>query len=108
MTEVNQHQMPLRHVIDNAEKAIQVAKDAEMAVRHAQLESNPNKLASAVAQLETAQRAVQQAQSQIDAQLGFHHHQHEQELKQVQEQLNQSLQSVEIVGDNTQQPKQMR
>lgn len=108
MTEVNQHQMPLRHVVDNAEKAIQVAKDAEMAVRHAQLESNPRKLATAIQQLETAQRAVEQAQSQIDAQIGMHHHQHEQELKQIQEQLTQSLQTVEIVGANTLQPKQVR
>lgn len=108
MTEVNQHQMPLRHVVDNAEKAIQVAKDAEMAVRHAQLESNPKKLASSIHQLETAQRAVQQAQSQLDAQISEHHHQHKQELEQVQEQLTQSMQSLEVVGANSEQPKQVR
>src|SRR5689334_8966659 len=100
--------MPLRHVVDNAEKAIQVAKDAEMAVRHAQQESNPRKLATAIQQLETAQRAVEQAQSQLDAQISEHHHQHEQELKQVQEQLTQAMQTVEITNANTLQPRQMR
>jgi exonuclease VII small subunit len=105
MTEVNQHQMPLRHVIDNAEKAIQIANDAEMAVRHAQLESNPRKLASSVQQLETAQRAVQQAQSQISEQ---EFESNRQVLQQVQEQLTQAQQSMDVVSSNTEQPKQVR
>lgn len=105
MTDSNQHQMRLEHVIDNAEKAIQIAKDAEMAVRHAQLESNPKKFASAVQQLQTAQRTLEQAQSQISAHDTDPIHQ---QLVQVQDQLTQAIQSVEIVSGNTEQPKQVR
>lgn len=105
MTEVNQHQMPLRHVIDNAEKAIQVAKDAEMAVRHAQLESNPHKLQAAMAEMEAAQHALHKAQSQLAAKDNDHHHQ---ELVQVQDQLTQAMQSADVTASNTQQPKQVR
>ena len=106
MTQVNQHQMPLRHVIDNAEKALQIAKDAEMAVRHAQLESNPHQLQAAIAEMEGAQRALQKAQSQMEAHLDDKRE--HQELVQVQDQLNQALQSIDVVASNTQQPKQVR
>ncbi|MCZ8515540.1 hypothetical protein O9H85_24660 [Paenibacillus filicis] len=105
MTEVNQHQMPLRHVIDNAEKAMQIAKDAEMAVRHAQVQSDPNQLRAALAELEAAQHALHKAQSQLDAKDNDHHHL---ELTQVQDQLGQMQQSVDVVDSNTQQPKQVR
>lgn len=105
MTEVEQHQMPLRHVIDNAEKAIQIAKDAEMAVRHAQIDSDPHKLSAALAELETAQRMLQKAQSQLHAKDTESHHQ---ELTQVENDLTQSLQSMEATASNTQQPKQIR
>ncbi|TDF94067.1 hypothetical protein [Paenibacillus piri] len=105
MTNVNQHQMPLQHVIDNAEKAIQAAQDAEMAVRQAQLDSNPQKLASSIQQLETAQRAVAQARSQLDA---HRNDANGQELQQVQEQLTQASQTMDIVDGNTLQPKQVR
>ncbi|WP_019537133.1 hypothetical protein [Paenibacillus ginsengihumi] len=105
MTEVNQHQMPLRHVIDNAEKAIQIARDAEMAVRHAQLESNPREFAGAAAQLETARRELEKAQSQMEANDDEHHHQ---EMAQVQDQLTQAMQSLEAVSANMEQPRQMR
>ncbi|CAG7646329.1 hypothetical protein ACFQI7_23590 [Paenibacillus allorhizosphaerae] len=106
MTQVNQHQMPLRHVIDNAEKALQIAKDAEMAVRHAQLESDPHKLQAAIAEMETAQHTLQKAHSQMEAHLDDKRE--HQELVQVQEQLNQALQSIDVVASNTQQPKQVR
>lgn len=105
MTQVNQHQMPIRHVIDNAEKAMQIAKDAEMAVRHAQLQSDPHKLSAAIAEMEGAQRALDKAQSQMEAQDHEHHHQ---ELAQVQHQLNQALQSLDVVASNTEQPRQVR
>ncbi|MCP3774291.1 hypothetical protein NLX71_13395 [Paenibacillus sp. MZ04-78.2] len=105
MTQVNQHQMPIRHVIDNAEKAIQVAKDAEMAVRHAQLQSDPHKLSAALAEMESAQQALAKAQSQMAAQ---DHEHHGQELVQVQDQLNQTQQSLDVVASNTEQPKQVR
>lgn len=105
MTEVNQHQMPLRHVIDNAEKAIQIAKDAEMAVRHAQLDSDPHKLRAAQAELAAAQRALEKAQSQLDASDNEHQHQ---QLVQVEDQLNQALQSLDVTASNLQQPKQVR
>lgn len=105
MTEVNQHQMPNRHVIDNVEKAIQVAKDAEMAVRHAQLESNPQKLRTALAQLETAQHALGNAQSQLNSR---DHEHHGQEFVQVQNDLTQSEQSLDITSSNTELPKQVR
>ncbi|MCR8635244.1 MULTISPECIES: hypothetical protein [Paenibacillus] len=105
MTNVNHHQVPLQHIIDDAEKAIQVAEDAEMAVRHAQLESNPEKLASSIQKLETAQRAVQQAQSELNSHLNDSNRQ---ELLQVQEQLTQASQSMDIVSGNTHQPKQIR
>ncbi|MGG1599372.1 hypothetical protein [Paenibacillus naphthalenovorans] len=105
MTQVNQHQMPIRHVIDNAEKAMQNAKDAEMAVRHAQLQSDPHKLSFAIGEMKAAQHLLEQAQSQIDAQDHGHHHQ---ELAQVQHQLEQALQSLDEVASNTEQPKQIR
>lgn len=105
MTEVNQHQTPLKHVVDNAEKAIQIAKDAEMAVRHAQLESDPQRLATAIAQMQTAQRELEKVQSQLDAKDNEHQHQ---QLIQVQDQLNQALQSADITASNTEQPKQVR
>lgn len=104
MTEVQQHQMPLRRVIDNAEKAIQIATDAEMAVRHAQLDSDPNKLHSAMAQLQTAQRNLQEAQSQIDSQ----DNEGLQELVQIKQQLRNSMSSIEMTSLGTEQPKQMR
>ncbi|WP_159885120.1 hypothetical protein [Paenibacillus puerhi] len=105
MTDVKQHQMPQRHVIDNAEKAIQIAKDAEMAVRHAQLESNPHKLAAALAELEAAQHALGKAESQMLAQ---DHEHYGQQLVQVQDQLEQAQQSLDVTASNTQQPKQVR
>ncbi|SDE37149.1 hypothetical protein SAMN02799630_05279 [Paenibacillus sp. UNCCL117] len=105
MTDVKQHQMPQRHVIDNAEKAIQVAKDAEMAVRHAQLESNPHKLAAALAELEAAQHALGKADSQLEARDQGHL---AQELVQVRDQLTQAQQSLDVTASNTQQPRQMR
>ncbi|WP_284644144.1 hypothetical protein [Paenibacillus silviterrae] len=104
MTDVKQHQMPLRHVIDNAEKAIQVATDAEMAVRHAQLDSNPQQLQSAIAQLETAKRNLEQAHSQIEAQ----DNEGLQELVQIKQQMENSMQSIEMVSLGTEQPKQIR
>ncbi|AFC27798.1 hypothetical protein PM3016_850 [Paenibacillus mucilaginosus 3016] len=107
MTEVNQHQMPNRHVIDNVEKAIQVAKDAEMAVRHAQLESNPQKLRTALAQLETAQHALGNAQAQLKLNSRDREH-HGQEFVQVQNELTQSEQSLDITSQNTELPKQVR
>ncbi|TVY06861.1 hypothetical protein [Paenibacillus cremeus] len=106
MTQTNQHQMPSRHVIDNAEKAIQVAKDAEMAVRHAQIESNPHKLQAAMAELEAAQHAVAKAQSQMNAH--WDDNRPHQELVQVQDDLNQAQQSLEITASNSMQPKQVR
>lgn len=106
MTQINQHQMPLRHVIDNAEKALQIAKDAEMAVRHAQLDSDPHKLRAAIAEMETAQHTLQKAQSQMQAH--WDDKRPHQELLQVQEQLDQALQSIDVVASNTQQPRQIR
>ncbi|MEK8132187.1 hypothetical protein WMW72_30240 [Paenibacillus filicis] len=105
MTDVKQHQMPLKHVVDNAEKAIQIAKDAEMAVQHAQLESNPHKLAAALAELEAAQHALGKAASQLDAQ---DHEHYGQELVQVQDQLNEAQQSLDVTASNTHLPKQVR
>lgn len=104
MTDVKQHQMPLRHVIDNAEKAIKIATDAEMAVRHAQLESDPHKLQSAIAQLETARRNLEQAHSQIEAQ----DNEGLQELQQIKEQMRNSAQSIEMVSLGTEQPRRIK
>ncbi|WP_281889733.1 hypothetical protein [Paenibacillus sp. YYML68] len=105
MTDVKQHQMPMRHVVDNAEKAIQIAKDAEMAVRHAQLESNPNKLSAAMAEMEAAQHALTNAQRELVAQDDERFHQ---QLTQVEEQVTAALHSLDAIAANTQQPKQVR
>ncbi|MCZ8523539.1 MULTISPECIES: hypothetical protein [Paenibacillus] len=105
MTEVNQHQMPSRHVIDNVEKAIQAATDAEMAVRHAQLDSDPQKLRTALAQMETAQHALDNAQAQLNSRDQEHHGQ---EFVQVQNDLTQSAQSLDVTASNTELPKQVR
>jgi hypothetical protein len=105
MTNVNQHQMPLRRAIDGAEEVIQSVDDAEIALRQAQLESNPDKLAGAIQQLETAQRAVQKSQGELDA---HHNDSNHQELQPIQEQLTQASESIDVASSNTHQPKQVR
>lgn len=105
MAETNEHQMPIRHVVDNAEKAIQVAKDAEMAVRHAQIDSNPREFAKAAAQFQTAQRELEHAASQLEAKDDKHYHQ---QLSQSIDQVEQAQQSLDAVSENMEQPKQVR
>ncbi|TBL71035.1 hypothetical protein [Paenibacillus thalictri] len=105
MTQEQQHQMPERHAIDNAEKAISMAQYAEQEIERAREASDPHKLQAALGKLQTAQREVREAQEQLSAQEDGHHHQ---ELVQVEEQTVSALQNIDSAEDESLQPKQVR
>ncbi|WP_248930032.1 hypothetical protein [Paenibacillus hamazuiensis] len=105
MTQEEQHQMRERHGVDNAEKAIQMVKYAEMEVKQAREKSDPKRLQSALGKLQNAQHMADDAQAQLEEFDNLHHHQ---ELEQVQQQTHQSLQDAGIALEEALQPKQVR
>jgi predicted metal-dependent hydrolase len=103
MVNVKQHQMPKRRVVDSAEEAIQIAIDAEMAARH--VEADSQKRSSSIQKLEAAQQNAVQAQSQLNS---IADESNQQELQQVSEQLEQSIQGLDEAGEHMRLPKQVR
>jgi hypothetical protein len=105
MTQEQQHQMPQRHAIDNAERAIQMVKYAEEELKQARDEGDPQKLQQATAKLTTAQHMARDAQKQLLDQDNDHQHQ---QLLQTEQSLHQALQDVDIAIAAAEQPKQVR
>lgn len=105
MAEVDQHQQPLMHAVDRAEKAITFAQDARWALEKAQTAADPQGIQSAHGRLLQAEKEVEDATEQL------RHHDtesHHQQLLQTLTQLRQASQNIDIATEAYQTPKQVR
>ncbi len=105
MVEPNQHQQFfLTHAFENAQEAIESAKQAQQAVLEAQHNADPNEMRVARDQLEFALHRVEEAQNQLLAQDPVH----DQQSAPLRNELVQALQEIQGLETATRQPKQVR
>jgi uncharacterized phage infection (PIP) family protein YhgE len=105
MTEVQQHQEPVRHAQEAAEQAILLAQKAEYHLQSAVTKAEPQSIQSSQAAIIQAITQVKDAQKQLQT---FNNEQYGQQIKQTMQQLDQSLQDLEQNRDQVHTPKQIR
>lgn len=105
MTQVRQHQQPMKNAIERAENAITFAQEARFALEQAQVVAEPLGIQTAHSRLLQAEREVADAMSQLEA---HHTESQHQSLIQTLTNLRQAAQDIDIATEAYQTPRQMR
>lgn len=105
MVQAEQHQEPVRHAVEAAERAILNAQNAEYHLQAALSNANPDLIQSAQSELEQAKRQVADARAQLRT---FDNEVYAQQIKQTLQQLEQSGQDLFFNEKKADMPKQVR
>jgi cellobiose-specific phosphotransferase system component IIB len=105
MTDVRQHQEPVRHAQEAAEQAILLAQKAEHNLQASVTTADPQSIHSAQAAVVQAITQVEEAHNQLQT---FDNEATGPQIEQTLEQLDQSLQDLEQNRDKVHTPRQIR
>lgn len=105
MVETQQHQEPIRHAQDAAEKAILIADKAKHGLHAAIIQADPQSIHAAQDAIRQALNQVLDARTQLET---YNNASYGQQIKQTLQQLDQSQQELQDDTNQFQFPKQIR